>query len=251
MSKVTGSRTISARNALASKGKILKMVDVAALYTNLIDGPTKRYENRASLFKKTTMALGRPRGFDAEAMLDKVVDVFWTYGYEGSTMATLTAATGLSKPSLYAAFGSKDALFRAAFARYRERQAVFTGNALNAPQVKIGVERLLLAVVDSQTQPGMPHGCLMVHGSLVGSPESEDVRKELTLRRKATEVKIRERLARAKMEGELGAEVDVADLARYIATVIQGLAVQAAGGATRKALHRVVQVAMTVWPGRC
>lgn len=195
------------------------------------------------------MALGRPRGFDADAVLDTVVDLFWTHGYEGTSMAMLTSATGLSKPSLYAAFGSKEALFRKAFARYRERQAEFTGTALSAPLARDGVERLLIALVDSQTQPDMPRGCLMVHGILVGSPESAEIRKELALRRKTTESKIRDRLSRAQAEGELAPGVDVGNLARYIATVIQGLAVQAAGGATRKSLYKVVEVAMRAWPG--
>lgn len=194
------------------------------------------------------MALGRPRGFDADAVLDTVVDVFWSHGYEGTSMATLTGVTGLSKPSLYAAFGSKEELFRKAFARYRERQAAFTGNALADPLARAGIERLLLALVDSQTQSEMPRGCLMVHGVLVGSPESAEIRKELAFRRKTTEGTIRERLTRAQTDGELAADVDVADLARYIATLIQGLAVQAAGGATRKSLHKVVKLAMRAWP---
>ncbi len=194
------------------------------------------------------MAMGRPRKFDADEILDKMVDVFWRHGYEGTTMAQLTTIAGLSKPSLYAAFGDKEALFRAAFARYRERQAAFTGKLLADPVGRLGVERLLLALVDSQTQPDMPHGCLMVHGSLVGSPDSATIREELKLRRKATEAKIRERLARAQQDGELAADMDVADLARYFTTVIQGVAVQAASGATRQALHRVVKLAMGAWP---
>ena len=196
------------------------------------------------------MAMGRPRGFDTEAILDLIVDVFWQHGYEGTSMATLTAATGLGKPSLYAAFGSKEDLFRAAFARYRARQATFTGNLLADPLARAGVERLLLALVDSQTQPGLPSGCLMVHGSLVGSIDSARIRDELNARRKATEAKVRERLARAKTEGELAADIDVSDLARYVATVIQGLAVQAASGTPRKALYRVVKLAMRAWPSK-
>lgn len=194
------------------------------------------------------MAMGRPREFDADEILDKVVDVFWRQGYEGTTMAQLTASAGLSKPSLYAAFGDKEALFRAAFARYRERQAEFTGKLLADPVARFGVERLLLALVDSQTQPDMPRGCLMVHGSLVGSPDSATIREELKLRRKATEAKLRERLAAAQLDGELAADTDVADLARYFATVIQGLAVQAASGTPRQALRRVARLAMGAWP---
>ncbi len=194
------------------------------------------------------MVMGRPRGFDADATLDKVVETFWQHGYEGTTMATLTAATGLNKPSLYAAFGSKEEMFRTAFARYRARQAEFTGNLLADPNAKVGVENVLLALVDSLTQPGMPRGCLMVHGCLVGSADSAAIREELQLRRKATETRIRERLKRAQADGEFAAAVDVADFARFIGTVIQGVAVQAAGGAPRKALHRVVKLAMAAWP---
>ena len=192
--------------------------------------------------------MGRPRGFDTDTTLDKVMEAFWQHGFEGTTMATLTAATGLNKPSLYAAFGSKEQMFHTAFARYRERQAEFTGNLLADPTARVGVENVLLALVDSLTQPGMPRGCLMVHGCLVGSADSATVREELQLRRKATEARVRERLKLAQADGELPATVDVADFARYIATVFQGLAVQAAGGASRKALHRVVKLAMMTWP---
>lgn len=194
------------------------------------------------------MALGRPRGFDADATLDKVVETFWQHGFEGTTMAALTAATGLNKPSLYATFGSKEEMFHTAFARYRERQAEFTGNLLAHPQARVGVENVLLALVDSLTQPGKPRGCLMVHGCLVGSPDSAAVREELQLRRKATENRIRTRLKLAQAEGEFANGVDVADFARFIGTVIQGVAVQAASGATRNALHRVVKLAMMAWP---
>lgn len=195
------------------------------------------------------MALGRPRGFDTEATLDKVVDVFWTHGYEGSSMATLTAATGLSKPSLYAAFGDKGQLFRAAFARYRERQAEFTSKALANPQVRAGVESLLMALVDSQTQSGKPHGCLLVHGNLVGTPESKDVREELTLHRRAVANKLRERLRKGQADGDFPVGTDVADFSLFITTLIQGLAVQAAGGASRKSLKNVVKLSMQAWPG--
>lgn len=173
---------------------------------------------------------------------------FWQHGFEGTTMATLTAATGLNKPSLYAAFGSKEEMFRTAFARYRERQAEFTGNLLADPSARVGIEKVLLALVDSLTQPGMPHGCLMVHGCLVGSADSAAIREELQLRRKATETRVRERLKQAQADGEFASAVDVADFARYVGTLFQGLAVQAAGGAPRKALHRVVKLAMMAWP---
>jgi len=194
------------------------------------------------------MAMGRPREFNADEMLDKVVNVFWQHGYEGTSMATLMAATGLNKPSLYAAFGSKEALFRAALDRYWQRQGELTRKHLDEPDARTGVERMLLALVDIQTQPGLPHGCLAVHGGLVGSAASAAIRDELRARQAALQTTVQNRLTRAQAEGELAASVDVADLARYLTIVGQGAAVQAAGGATREELRRVVSVAMRAWP---
>ena len=194
------------------------------------------------------MAMGRPRGFNADEMLDKVVNVFWQHGYEGTSMATLMAATGLNKPSLYAAFGSKEELFRSAFERYWQRQGEFTGKPLDEPNARAAVERMLLALVDSQTQPGLPHGCLAVHGGLVGSAASVGIRDELRARQARLQTVVQNRLTQAQAEGELASSVDVADLARYLNMVGQGAAVQAAGGATREELRRVVSVAMRAWP---
>lgn len=194
------------------------------------------------------MAKGRPRGFDADEMLDKVVNVFWQHGYEGTSMATLMAATGLNKPSLYAAFGSKEDLFRSALERYWQRQGELTRKHLDEPDARTGVERMLLALVDIQTQPGLPHGCLAVHGGLVGSAASATIRDELRARQAALQTAVQNRLTRAQADGELAASVDVADLARYLTIVGQGAAVQAAGGATREELRRVVSMAMRAWP---
>jgi len=194
------------------------------------------------------MAMGRPREFNADEMLDKVVNVFWQHGYEGTSMATLVAATGLNKPSLYAAFGSKEELFRCALERYWQRQGELTRKHLEEPDARTGVERMLLALVDIQTQPGLPHGCLAVHGGLVGSAASAAIRDELRARQAALQTMVQNRLTRAQAEGELDTSVDVADLARYLTIVGQGAAVQAAGGASREELRRVVKVAMRAWP---
>lgn len=194
------------------------------------------------------MAKGRPRGFDTDEILDKVVDAFWQNGFEGTSMADLTAATGLNKPSLYAALGNKEDMFRAAFARYRARQAEFTGNVLSHASAREGIHNLLLALVISQTQAGLPHGCLMVHGNLVGGPESAAIREELLAQRKAAQAKLRQRLVKAQADGEFPRTVSATDFSHYLTTVIQGLAVQAAGGATRQTLHRVVALAMAAWP---
>lgn len=194
------------------------------------------------------MAMGRPRGFDADEILDKAINAFWQYGYEGTSMATLMEVTGLNKPSLYAAFGSKEELFRSALDRYWQRQGEATRKHLDEPDVRTGVERMLLALVDIQTQPGLPHGCLAVHGGLVGSAASAAIRDELRARQAALQAMVQSHLTRAQADGKLARSADVADLARYFTIVGQGAAVQAAGGATREELHRIVAVAMRAWP---
>ena len=87
---------------------------------------------------------GRPRAFDAEAALDRALQVFWRQGYEGTSLSDLTKATGLNRPSLYAAFGNKEALFRKALDRYAEQAGRFLRDAVNEPTARAVVERLLL-----------------------------------------------------------------------------------------------------------
>src|SRR5262249_21397713 len=110
------------------------------------------------------------------------------------------------------------------------------------------VEGLLSGAVDLLTNPRHPHGCLMVQGALACGKESESVRRQLISRRAAGETVIRKRLQRAQEEGNLPADANPADLARYVVTIIRGMAVEAAGGASRRQLRRVVDIAMRAWP---
>lgn len=194
------------------------------------------------------MPVGRPRAFDIDRALDLALQVFWEKGYEGSSLADLTAAMGINRPSLYAAFGNKEALFRKALDRYADRPTAFVVQALAEPTARAVVERLLLAAADAQTDPRSPRGCLMVQGALSCGETADPIRLELNARRAAGETALRKRFARAKAEGDLPADASPGDLARYISTVIQGMAVQAAGGASRKDLRRVVQMALHAWP---
>ena len=194
------------------------------------------------------MALGRPRAFDADEALGKALKVFQRKGYEGSSIADLTEAMGINPPSLYAAFGSKEELFRRAVDRYVGIREDFSHEALDAPTAREVVERLLRGTADQLTDPQSPPGCLLVQGALSCGDAAEPVKKELCFRRVAEEVALRHRLERALEDGDLPKRLDVAGLARYIATVSQGMAVQAAGTATRADLHTVVDAVMQTWP---
>ena len=195
------------------------------------------------------MAKGRPREFDVDKALDCALQVFWRRGYEGATLPDLTAAMGINRPSLYAAFGSKEELFRKALDRYVEGPAAFVREALNEPTARAVAERLLGGTIDLVTDRRNPRGCLIVQGALACGETAESVRREVAARRVAGEVAVRQRFERARADGDLPAEADAADLARYVVTVMRGMAVQAAGGASREDLRRVAELALRAWPG--
>jgi AcrR family transcriptional regulator len=194
------------------------------------------------------MALGRPRTFDKDETLDQIVDIFWRHGFEASSMSTIVKLTGIEKPSLYSAFGSKEQLFQLAFERYWSKLLAVASTHLHNASARNGIAALLHALIDYQTQPGLPHGCLTVHGSLVGTTESTEIRSTLIKRRNHIKVAIKVRLEQAKADNELPAGTNTDSLADFFATVIQGLAVQATSEANPKALHTVADLAMQVWP---
>lgn len=194
------------------------------------------------------MPIGRPRAFDLETALDRALQVFWRKGYEGTSLSDLTKAMGINRPSLYAAFGNKENLFRKALDRYAEGPAAYTRTALDEPTARAVVERLLHGVVDLLTDPCTPQGCLAVQGALACGEAADVIRQELVARRAAGEAALCQRLERARADDDLPADADAADLARYVTTVAQGMAVQAAGGASREELRRVVETALRAWP---
>jgi AcrR family transcriptional regulator len=198
--------------------------------------------------RKSPVPLGRPRSFDIERALDRALQVFWHKGYEGTTLSDLTGAMGINRPSLYAAFGNKETLFRKALDRYVDGPAAYVRKALEQPTACAVVKRLLHGAVDSLTGPHTPPGCLMVQAALSCGKAADPIRQELASRRAAGEIAIRRRFKRAIREGDLPANADAADLARYVGTVIHGMAVQAAGGARRRELLRVVETALRAWP---
>jgi len=170
--------------------------------------------------------------------------VFWRRGYEDTSVADLTETMGINPPSLYAAFGNKEGLFRKAVERYEARRDKFFEEAFAAPSAREAMERLLKGTADRLSDKRNPTGCLMVQGALCGGEACESVKQDLATRRAAGEGAIRERLKRAKREGDLPADADPAALASYVATVMQGMSVRAAGGASRKD----VETALRAWP---
>jgi AcrR family transcriptional regulator len=191
--------------------------------------------------------IGRPREFDMDKALGRAMALFWRQGYEGTSLADLTRELGLTRPSLYAAFGSKEGLFWKALNLY-ETRAGYRQAALTAPTAAAYARALLEGAADLHGDKRNPPGCLGVQGALVCAPQSDSIRKELLRRRKIGESNILDRLKHAKAEGDLPPDADPADLARFLSIVIYGITIQAAGGATRKELRSAAELALRGWP---
>jgi AcrR family transcriptional regulator len=198
--------------------------------------------------RKTTMKMGRPREFDADQALDKALNVFWRNGYEGTSIADLTDAMGINPPSLYAAFGNKEKLFRKALDRYVQQRTNFWNEAREKPTARGMVEHLLRASADFLTEECNPPGCMLVRSALQCSAAEESMERELASRRAMGDVMLRERFEAAKKSGELSDDFEPKDFARYLMTVLEGMSVRAAAGASRKELYKVGDMAMRAWP---
>ncbi len=192
--------------------------------------------------------MGRHREFDVDKVLDAALNVFWRNGYEGTSLEDLTTATGVARPGLYAAFGNKEAMFFKALEKYQTQYMTYMQDALDMPTSYLVVETILRGSLELQTREDGARGCLGINGALACSESGEPVRLELVRRRKASESALRNRLERARQEGDLPQSADCATLAIYIMTVSQGMAVQAKAGASKEELNAIVRHTLSTWP---
>lgn len=193
---------------------------------------------------------GRPREFCVEQALAAALGVFWTKGYEGSSLTDLTEAMGITRPSLYAAFGNKEELFRKALDLYEREKLAYISEALAAPTSRGVAERLLKGALETLTGECQPRGCLRVIGSMTCGTEAGSVRDDLMARRASSQAALIARMEAAKADGDLPADTDVEGITNYLLAILQGLSVQANSGASKKQLEEVVRTSMAVWPGR-
>jgi AcrR family transcriptional regulator len=194
-----------------------------------------------------TSQRGRPRQFDRDVALRIAVEVFWERGYEATSINDLATAMGVGVPSLYAAFGSKRALFEEVVADYVQQYRSFLQAAIGEePTLTGGVRRLLREAAAASTRPGLPRGCLVVSAAVnTTSPEIEQLLRELRVKETKT---LEARIKRAVTAGELPAGTDARGLAQYVSATLQGIAQQARDGADPAALETVAALAMRAWP---
>jgi AcrR family transcriptional regulator len=191
---------------------------------------------------------GRPREFCVDSALALALRVFWSKGFEGTSLNDLTEAMGITRPSLYAAFGNKESLFRKALDLYEREKMAYVGKALAQPTARKVAETMLRGALDNATSSTEPHGCLGVITSVSCGAEAESVRDEVLERGKVINRALIERFEQAKSEGDLPAHVDVEGLTNLLKALLQGISVQAGAGATRKELQKLVDTGLLLWP---
>jgi AcrR family transcriptional regulator len=195
-----------------------------------------------------TAPKGRPREFSVETALAAALRVFWRHGYEAASMAELTAEMGITKPSLYAAFGNKEALFHKALDLYEREKLAYVTAALEAPTARGVAERLLRGALEIQTNGYDPKGCLGVTSISACGVEAEPIKAEVVKRRASSQAALIRRFEQAKAAGEFPDGLEAPALARYLYALLQGLAVQGGSGATGADLNMLVETSMRVWP---
>jgi AcrR family transcriptional regulator len=191
---------------------------------------------------------GRPRAFDRSAALRRAMEVFWQHGYEGTSLSDLTAAMGINRPSLYAAFGCKEALFREAVDLYEAEEGAEGERLLReCGTAREAIEAILRDKARAYADPDKPAGCMIVLTAAIGGLESDAVREHMAGRRRAGEAALLARLDRAVAEGELPAGTDTRAIAAFYTTVLNGLSIQARDGTSCATLNAVVDCAMAAW----
>jgi AcrR family transcriptional regulator len=209
----------------------------------------KRYYVPSDMETETvTAARGRPREFDIEEALAAALRVFWEKGYEGASLTDLTDAMGITRPSLYAAFGNKEALFKRALDLYEAEKLAYVRRSLDAPTARGVAQRLLEGAIETVT--GECPGCLGVIVSVSCGGTESPIQQDLRARAQSSKAALAERMQRAIGEGDFTLPVTADAMTQYVLAVLQGLAVQAGTGATREQLQQVANATLAIWPSR-
>ncbi len=192
---------------------------------------------------------GRRRGFDRDEALRVAMHAFWRRGFDGVSIADLTALMGITAPSLYAAFGDKKALFHEAVAAYVATHGAFFDRAMaQEPTARAGVVRALGEAASEYTHPEHPRGCMVIAAAVNCTPASSDVEDALRERRRGNLDRLAARIQTDVDSGELPANTDARAMAILVATVLQGMSQQARDGATESELSAVAAAALVGWP---
>ncbi len=194
---------------------------------------------------------GRPRNFDPDTALDRALEVFWRHGFQAASLADLTAAMGLSKPSLYAAFGDKESLYLQALERYVALQVAQHAAIFDTePDARQALEKFLRTMAILLTDPAQPCGCLIVNGMADCGMASTPPAIEQALRKavQGSAARLHRKLTQAQRDGQLAPGINTSDLAAFFTSLLAGIGILAKAGGTRAKLDAVISAAMNAWP---
>ena len=193
--------------------------------------------------------VGRPRGFDRDTALEAAMFLFWRKGFATTSMNDLCDAMGVGSPSLYAAFGSKEALYLEAVEHYARTQGPPVWDKLaDGATARAGIENLLIAAAYSLPKSrATPAGCMAVLAA-VGDEWPTAIARVVKKVRLEMLGMLRSRLENAVAKRELPTSTDIDGLSRFYLSVFQGMAIQARDGASQAELKAVAATAMAGWP---
>ncbi|QSW21792.1 TetR/AcrR family transcriptional regulator [Rhizobium leguminosarum] len=201
-------------------------------------------ENSADMKNPTARRRGRPPAFDRETVLSAARETFWAHGYEGASIADLTAAMGITPQSLYAAFNSKADLYRAALEQYRGLGSD-TFSALGEPIDTVSAfERIMRGSAAIFSAPEHPKGCMISTAVLNCASENEVIADHVAAMRRRSLDAFAARIERGIREGDMKPETNPRALARFLGAIIQGMSVQARDGASLEELLDIAVLAI-------
>jgi TetR/AcrR family transcriptional regulator, copper-responsive repressor len=193
---------------------------------------------------------GRPATFDRDAALNAAVSLFWRHGYDGTSISMLTEVMGVTPPTLYSAFGSKEALYREALTRYRQQETEANAEVLDgSPTVYRMLEGFLRTSASRFTAPEGGRGCMVSVGCVQSGPDGQAAVAATAAARGEALQRFIALLDAAKRKGEIPAETDSVVVARFYTAIVQGMAVQATDGADTGQLNALADFALAAWPG--
>ena len=193
-------------------------------------------------------ARGRPREFCVDMALSKALGVFWAKGYDGASLNDLTEAMGITRPSLYAAFGNKEALFRKALDLYEREKMCYVTRALGKPTAREVADTMIQGALDNATGPGEPHGCLRVISSVACGHSAQSIQQEIVKRGNVAKAALVDRFRAAQQDGDLPPDIDPEGLTLALLSVLQGISLQANQGASRAELELLADTVGKMWP---
>jgi TetR/AcrR family transcriptional regulator, copper-responsive repressor len=191
---------------------------------------------------------GRPRAVDPATALARAVDAFWDAGFAATSLDDLTEATGMNRPSLYGAFGDKQALYRKAFDLYRGRTSAAIAAAVSRDQPLRAALRAIYdtAIAIYLSGDSGPRGCFIIGTAVAQAVTDPDVRAALADTLREIDDAFRVRISRAQRSGDLAAGADPAKLAKLAAATLYSLTIHARAGVGRAALDAIADAAVDV-----